>query len=75
MNGIDGAIAAAGKPPGVEMAQMQRTIASTGRPFMLAVPADLTDEEALAICGFVTSLPVSLRQRGQSRIILPRPIS
>ena len=74
MNGVDGAIAAASQPAAVEMAQIQRTIASTGRPFMLTVPADLTDEEALAICGFVASVPVSLRQRGRSRILLPRPI-
>ena len=74
MNGIDGAIKAVSQPPAVEMAQIQRTIASTGRPFMLTVPTDLSEEEALAICGFVASVPVTLRQRHGPRILLPRPI-
>ena len=74
MNGIDAAVAAAERP-GIEMAQIRHTIPSTGRPFMLAVPVDLTEEEALAICGFVSTVPASLRQRrAQPRILIPRPI-
>jgi len=75
MNDIDGAIAAVSEPKSVEMMQLQARVGSTGRPFSVIVPVDVTDEEALAICGYVAALPTELRrQRPASRIVLPRPM-
>lgn len=48
---IDAAINAAAAPT-VQMEQLQVTIASTGRPFVVAFPSDLTDAELLEIIGW-----------------------
>ena len=75
MNDIDAAIAAAREPERVEMVQRGARVTTTGRPFVVSVPVDLTDEEALAVCGFVSQLPTALRrERTKTRLLLPRPM-
>ena len=55
MNGkpdaIDAAIAEADKPT-VQMEQLQVTISSTGRPFIVMFPSDMTDAELLEVIGW-----------------------
>lgn len=73
---IDAAIEAATEPPAVQMASVQIRISSTGRPFALQFPADMTDSELAEATGWMlTTLLVSLRteraKTAQGRIIVP----
>ena len=73
---VDAAIAAASEPPPVRLAQVQVTIASTGRPAVIAIPDDATDAEIAELCGWMlTTLMGSLRERrttaASGRILLP----
>ena len=55
----------------VTLTQVQFTL-STGRPAMLAVPVDLTAEEALSLINGVTNMYGQLQaKRPASRIVLP----
>lgn len=58
----------------VQMVQVNGTMADTGRPFYLAIPADITDAELLGLLGWMSSqLAVQLRgQRPSSRLVLPK---
>lgn len=73
MADIDAAIAAAQKPQA--MARIQVSIHTSGRAFAIEVPPDLRPDEALAICGYVATLPERLAeaQHPKSRILVPRP--
>lgn len=73
---VAAAIAAVEEPKPVALIQQQVTIASTGRPAIIAVPADATDSELAELAGWMlTALMGALRaQRAASpasRIILP----
>lgn len=75
---IEAAIAAADQPT-VAMAQLQVTIASTGRPFAMTFPADMTDAELVEVTGWMlTSVVGSLRaeraRRSSGRLIIPRSL-
>lgn len=72
---IDGAIAAT-ETRTVEMIEIPVTIASTGRPFKVAVPVDMTDAELVEATGWIlTQLAAHLRTtRAKSpigRILIP----
>lgn len=74
---IDQAIASDGRGPAVRMVQIGPiAIAGTGRPFMVMVPADLTDAELLEITGWLAD-PAGMRTklpgRNQRRIVVPGP--
>ncbi len=76
MNDIGAAIKAAStKKPPIDMVSFTRAIPGSSRPLQMAVPADLTPEEALAIVGLVIQLPAELRARKGPRILVPRPLS
>jgi hypothetical protein len=61
---IDAAIAAAEQPEPVRMVQIPVTIASTGRPAQIVIPADATDAELAELCGWMlTQVMNSLRQQ------------
>jgi len=75
MDPIDAAIAATRPTP--DQVQLQQVgpvvIASTGRPFVLAVPPDMTDAELHEAIAWMAS-PSGLRgmlRRPTSRIVLP----
>ena len=75
MDPIAAAIAAVDKP--VLLRQIQITIGSTGRPAVLAIPADASDAEIAELAGWMlTSLLSQLRKERQkgpaSRILVPR---
>lgn len=58
---VEAAISAV-EQPSVRMAQFQVTIASTGRPAMLAIPADASDGELAELAGWLlTQVMGSLR--------------
>lgn len=62
--------------PTVQMAQVQITISSTGRPFAVTFPTDMTDGELAEATGWMlTTLLGSLRQERAKtpagRIIVP----
>lgn len=64
------------KPPAVAIEQINLTIASTGRPFMLGIPTGMTESELLEVIGWLgTDLRRHLiAQRAQTaggRILLP----
>lgn len=72
---VDEAIAATAQP-GVALRQVTVTISSTGRPFVVAIPQDMTESELLeAISWMSTQLRISLAQERSKlaggRIILP----
>ncbi len=81
MNDIDAAIKATSpKKAVVEMIAFNRAIPGSSRPLQMAVPADLTTEEALAIVGLVIQLPAELRARKgphilHARGLVPKPLS
>lgn len=50
---IDAAIAAASAPPLVTMRELRVTIASTGRPAIIAIPADASDGELAELAGWM----------------------
>lgn len=57
----------------LEMTQMQVNFGSSGRPMMLAVPADMTDREMFDLIAWVAS-DNGLRRsvnRPKSRLVLP----
>lgn len=59
------------------MAQIPVTIASTGRPAILAIPIDTTDAELMELCSWMLmSVAKGLRERREhtagGRIIVPR---
>lgn len=73
---VEAAIAAAEEPAPLRIARIQVTIASTGRPAAVEIPADATDAELAELCGWMlTAVLGNLRaQRAAqpaSRIILP----
>lgn len=51
---IDAAIAAADQPT-VQMEQLTITISSTGRPFIITWPSDLSEAELFEVVGFLTT--------------------
>jgi hypothetical protein len=74
---IAAAIEATAESQAAAMAQAQVTISSTGRPFAVTFPADMSDSElAEAVGWMLTSLMHSLRaERAKTaggRIIVPR---
>lgn len=52
---IAAAIEATEQPPAVQMTQLQVTISSTGRPFIVAFPVDMTDGELAEAAGWMLS--------------------
>jgi hypothetical protein len=74
---LDAAIAATeGQKAVVQMEQINVTIASTGRPFAIGIPMDMTEPELLEVIGWMsTNLRIHLGQRRAkgpaSRIVLP----
>lgn len=56
---LGAAIAAAEAPEQVAMLQFQVTITSTGRPAVVALPADATDSEIGEVCGWILSTVVN----------------
>jgi hypothetical protein len=72
------AIAAAEKPPEVQLRQWAATIASTGRAAMILLPDDATDSEIAEFVGWVLG-PVMNTYRAErakspgSRILVPTP--
>lgn len=76
MDPIDAAIAAAEQPQPIPMVQRQLTITTTGRPFVLAHPEDLTEGELFEVIGWMaTALRGELAKRHQrspaARILVP----
>lgn len=71
---IDQAIASANKQS-VEMEQITVTIASTGRPVMIAFPRDATDSELLEVIGWMAttlrSHVATNKRPGAGRLVLP----
>jgi hypothetical protein len=51
---IDAAVKAT-EPPTVNMEQLTITISSTGRPFIVGWPTDLTESELFEVIGFLTT--------------------
>lgn len=74
MDAIGKAIEANGKPPAVDMIQIPVTISSSGRPAMVALPADVTDVELLEIIGWLGSVvaPQLRARRPASRLVIAR---
>lgn len=74
MDPVDAAIAATTQPEPVQLQQVGPiTIASTGRPAVIAVPTDLTDAELLELTSWLLN-PTGLRaqlRRPLTRIVLP----
>ncbi len=73
---IAAAIEATEQPAAVQMSQFQVTIASTGRPFVVIVPTDMTDSELAEASGWMlTDLLRGLRnERAKTpvgRILVP----
>lgn len=73
---VDAAIAATEPTRTVEMMGIPGTIASTGRPFRVDVPADMTEAELIEVTGWMlTQLATALRQRREQtplgRILIP----
>lgn len=64
--------------PSVPMVQYQVTISSTGRPFVIAIPSDISDREILAAAAWVTDVLPRLRDEAavQARggLVLPTPV-
>jgi hypothetical protein len=73
MDPVDAAIEAA-QPQPVRLRQVQVTIASSGRPFVLAIPEDLSEAELFEIVGWMSNdLRIGLAQQRSpaSRIVVP----
>jgi hypothetical protein len=74
MDPVDAAIAASQQPGQVQLQQVGPVvIGSTGRPVVMAVPPDLTDDELLEFASWLLN-PGGLRaqlRRPTSRIVLP----
>lgn len=73
MDPVDAAIEAA-QPQPVRLRQLQVTIASTGRPFVLAIPEDISEAELFEIVGWLAhDLRIALGQQRTpaSRIVVP----
>lgn len=73
---VEAAIAATEQGPTFAMAQAQVTISSSGRPFAMQFPADMTDAEMAEVCGWMlTNVLQGLRQQRAKtpagRIIVP----
>lgn len=76
MDPVDQAIAAAAEMQPITLEQRELTIASTGRPFVLAFPPDMTEAELFEVVGWMANnLRIHLAQRRQSapaaRLVLP----
>ena len=76
---IADAIAAAESPQAVAMKQIQVTISSTGRPAIVAVPADASEAELVELAAWFLASVIpgfrAERQRGAvGRIIVPSGI-
>jgi len=74
---VDAAIAAAPQP--VAMRQIQVTISSTGRPAVLAIPADASEAELVELAGWllVNVIPAfrAEREKGAaSRLVVPNGV-
>lgn len=77
-NGIEAAIAAVEEPQSVTMITIPVTISSTGRPFEISVPVDMTDAELIEAGGWMlTALSNHFRaervKTAGGRIIIPGP--
>jgi len=75
---VGAAIAAVEQPQPVPMRQFPVTIASTGRPALVALPADATDAEIAEVCGWILTAVMGThrQERAQapaSRILVPAP--
>lgn len=58
----------ASEKPAVVMAQVNVTIASTGRPVVLGVPQDMTESELFELVGWMaTSLRTAVREQAGRR--------
>lgn len=73
---IEAAIAVT-EAPVVQVATVQVTISSTGRPFAMQIPVDMTDGEMAEVVGWMCSTVLaSLRaeraKNPASRILVPR---
>jgi hypothetical protein len=75
---IDKAIGAIAAEQEIVMQQIPVTIASTGRPAIINIPADCTDAEPAELCGWLlTSVLAHIRQRREtpaSRIVIARAV-
>jgi hypothetical protein len=74
---IDAAIAGATQPQ-VLLRQIKVTIASTGRPALIAIPVDATDSELAELCGWVLTNVMGVmrserakRESPASSLVLP----
>jgi len=75
---LDEAIEGAAKRP-VEMEQVTVTIATTGRPVVIAFPSDMTDQELLEFMGWMgqglrLKLLANRQRTAGGRIVLPTGI-
>lgn len=76
---IAAAIAATDQPAPVEMLTIPVTIASSGRPFQVSIPIDMTDGELAEVMGWMGSailnhLRAERLKTAGGRIIVPRGI-
>ena len=55
----------------IEMYRGQAAFNTSGRPFEVMVPSDLTHQEALALCGYIVQLQSQLASRKRSPLVLP----
>lgn len=72
---IDHAIAAAEKPVQIRMMRIPVTIASTKRPAVVELPADISDAELLELIGWLAAVVApqlrAQRESPRSRILVP----
>ena len=75
---VDAAIAAAEQPASIPMRQFPVTIASTGRPAVVALPVDATDAEIAEVCGWILTAVMGTHrqeraQKPAARILVASP--
>ena len=58
----------------VRMAQLQGHFGTTGRPFQVIIPADLTWQEACALVKAIADLPAQMAAQPKPHIIVPNMV-
>jgi len=71
MNDIDKAIQGATV---IKSVDISGTFGPTGRPFVLQVPVDMDEAEALSLAGALAAMPSRLRQARGPQIVVPKPV-
>lgn len=75
MSDLEAAITAVEQPRTVALAQYDLTIASSGRPARILVPADATDGELAELAGWMlTQLMAAMRTKREAAAVRPRLI-